>query len=192
MRRRGGICRLRGVLDLRRGMVENFWDTLYPELEDGDAEFRAGKLQWIGDKLERAVKESALTRSGLNWYQHRESRTIPTEDAIADNYEKQQARQTAIAEGKIPPEQFDKDFDASPKTFYVNLEAAFDGTLESLALLGDACDAKFGNDSPGFGTLRKALEEVRQTVHSLLQRKREKEPDAPVEGEAPVEASELE
>jgi len=180
MLRREGIPGLREVLDLDRALIENFWDSLYPELEDGDAEFRAGKLQWIGDKLERAVKLVPLTRTGLNWYQYQESRTLGSEEA-ADTSEKQLARQEAIAAGKIPPEQFDKAFDAAPKSFYVNLEAAFDGALESLALLGDVCDAKFGDVSPNFGVLRAALEEVRQTVHILLQRKREKEPDAPVD-----------
>ena len=196
MLKREGISGLREVLDLNRAYIENFWDSLYPELEDGDAEFRAGKLQWIGDKLEQAVKQVPLTRTGLNWYHYRESRAVGSEEA-ADTDEKQRARREAIAEGKITLEQFDKDFDAAPKSFYVNLEAAFDGTLESLSLLGEACDAKFGDVSPGFGTLRATLEEVRQTVHSLLQRKREKEPDAPVDApaaeieeveEAPVEA----
>jgi type VI secretion system protein ImpA len=196
MLRREGVTGLGEVLDLDRALIENFWDNLYPELEDGDAEFRASKLQWIGDQLERPVKLAALTRTGLNWYQYRESRAVGSEEA-ADTEEKQRARQEAIAEGKIPLEQFDKDFDAAPKVFYVNLEAAFDGTLESLALLGEACDAKFGDVSPSFGTLRTALEEVRQTVHMLLQRKREKEPDAPADEpaaevadveETPVEA----
>ena len=187
MLKREGINGLREVLELDRAYIENFWDSLYPELEDGDAEFRAGKLQWVGDKLEQAVKQVPLTRTGLNWNQYRESRTVGSEEA-ADTDEKQRARREAIAEGKIPLEQFDKDFDAAPKTFYVNLEAAFDATLESLSLLGETCDAKFGNVSPGFGTLRSVLEEVRQTVHSLLQRKREKEPDAPVD----VPAAEVE
>src|SRR5260370_17035478 len=79
MLRREGITGLREVLDLNRALLENFWDHLYPELEDGDAEFRAGKLQWIGDKLESAVKQVALTRSGLNWYQYRESRAVGTQ-----------------------------------------------------------------------------------------------------------------
>lgn len=185
MLRREGITGLREVLDLNRALIENFWDSLYPELEDGDAEFRAGKLQWIGDTLERAVKLVGLTRTGLNWEQYKESRAVGSEET-ADTDEKQKARREAIAEGKIPLEQFDKDFDAAPKTFYVNLEAAFDGTLESLALLEETCDTKFGRAAPGFGTLRGALEEVRQTVHSLLQRKREKEPDAPVSVDEPA------
>jgi hypothetical protein len=46
------------VLELDRALIENFWDTLYPELEDGDAEFRAGfdrKItEWATDFMERS------------------------------------------------------------------------------------------------------------------------------------------
>ena len=81
MTRREGILGLREVLDLDRALLENFWDSLHPELEDGDAEFRAAKLQWIGDSLERTVKLIPLTRTGLNWYQYRESRVVGSEEA---------------------------------------------------------------------------------------------------------------
>src|SRR5438309_1746451 len=42
--RRDGIAGLRGGLGLLHGLIDNFWDTLYPELEDGDAELRATPL----------------------------------------------------------------------------------------------------------------------------------------------------
>ena len=53
--------------------------------------------------------------------------------------------------------------------------------------LGQLCDEKFGEVSPNFGKMRSVLEEVRQSVHILLQKKREKEPDAPAPGEEPAE-----
>jgi type VI secretion system protein ImpA len=178
MLHREGVAGLREVLDLIRGYLESFWDTLYPELDDGDAEFRAAPLQWLGDRLESAVKGTGLTRSGLNWFQYKESRAVGTEEA-ADTDEKRQARLNAIAEGKIPQEQFDKAFDETPKQFYVSHLETLDGTLESLSALGAVCDEKFGDLTPSFGTLKRALEEMRQTVYILLQVKREKEPDEP-------------
>jgi type VI secretion system protein ImpA len=120
---------------------------------------------------------------------------VGREEATQGDYEKQKTRQAAIDEGKIPLEEFDKAFDSTPKSYYVNLEAAYDATLESLTQLGEVCDAKFGDVSPNFGVLRTVLEEVRQTVHSLLQVKREKEPDPVAEAppadveEVPAEAS---
>src|SRR5947208_289654 len=38
--KRNGIAGLLDGLQVLGGLVENFWDNLYPELEDGDAEYR--------------------------------------------------------------------------------------------------------------------------------------------------------
>ena len=85
------------------------------------------------------MKQVALTRTGLNWYQYSESRAVGTEEA-ADTEEKQDAPGSRRSpKARFRAEQFDKDFDATPKTFYVNLEAAFDGTLESLQRSRRAC-----------------------------------------------------
>ena len=174
-----GVAGLREVLELIRGYLENFWEGLYPELEDGDTEYRAAPLQWVGDRLEMQLKRSGLTRSGLSWFQYKESRVVGSEEA-ADTDEKMAARAEAIAEGKVTQEQFDKSFEETPKKFYVTLQETFDATLESVSTLGERCDEKFGDLSPSFGVLTRALEEVRQTVYILLQTKREKEPDEPV------------
>jgi type VI secretion system protein ImpA len=184
MLNREGVAGLREVLELIRGYLENFWDGLYPELDEGDAEYRAAPLQWIGDRLEKPMKRAALTRGGLNWFQYKESRSVGTEEA-ADTDERQRARLDAIAEGKIPQETFDKDFESTPKKFYVALLATFDATQETMTSLGELCDAKFGDVSPSFSTLNRVLDEVRQTVYILLQAKREKEPDEPVPASEP-------
>jgi len=112
-------------------------------------------------------------------------------EAAADTYEKQRIRQEALAEGKISEEVFDKDFDATPKQFYVDLEETFNGALESLDRLAQVCDEKFGNASPSYLHLREVLEEVRQTVRILLAKKREVEPDpaAAPAGVAPAEVA---
>jgi type VI secretion system protein ImpA len=179
MLRREGVAGLRDTVVLIRGLLENFWDTLYPELEDGDAEFRAAPLQWVGDRLDIPLKQSGITKSGLSWFQYKESRVVGTEESANTN-EKKLKRTADIAAGKIPQEDFDKAFDESPKTYYVNLLATYDGATESLQGLKEVCDQKFGDVAPNFNTLERTIEEVRQTIHILLQKKREKEPDAPV------------
>jgi type VI secretion system protein ImpA len=183
---REGVVGLGEVLDLARGLIENFWDGLYPELEDGDAEFRATPLQWVGDRLEIPLRQTKLTKKGLNWLQYKEARAIGTEES-ADTDAKREARQRAIEEGKLTQEVFDTDFDGTPKQFYVELFAAYDGTLESLEALSTLCDEKFGGVAPSYSVLKTTLEEVRQTVKTLLVKKREKEPDAPAADAAEAE-----
>ncbi len=174
--RREGIGGLREGLDLLRALIEQFWDYLWPEIEDGDAEFRATPLQWVGDRLDQAVRRVPLTRHKHDWFHYKESRAVGYEDENASE-ERRAAREQAIADGKVTGEIFDSGFNATPKQFYVDLEQSFDATLESLAALSALCEEKFGDVAPSFGRLRETLEEVRGTVHILLQRKRETEPD---------------
>ena len=44
-------------LGLLRGLIDNIWDTLYPEIEDGDLEARATLLGWLAE--ERLILPSA-------------------------------------------------------------------------------------------------------------------------------------
>ena len=182
-----------------RGLVENFWETLYPEIEDGDAEMRAGPLDWLGSKsgsgpvarrLDQAVHEVGLTRSGLSWFQFKQSRAVGYEADAAATNEKTEARAQAIAEGKVTGEDFDSAFNATPKTFYVDSKQSLNDCLEAIEALDAACEPKFGDVKPGFSGLRGALEEVRATVSSLLQKKRELEPDEEPAAETAAQAAE--
>ena len=87
-----GFTGLADGLDLMRGLVENFWESVYPELEDGDAEMRATPLEWVGSRMAEAVKHVSLTRNGLDWFTYRTSRAVPYEDDAAANEVKAAAR----------------------------------------------------------------------------------------------------
>src|SRR5205085_1199439 len=126
---RSGFAGLKDGLDLIRGLIEKFWDTIYPELEDGDAEFRATPLDWLGNYLEPskgsspalAVKMRPITVSGVTWFKYSESRTVPTEEESNESEIKQAARKKAIQEAKLPPEQTDAAVTETPKAFYAKL-----------------------------------------------------------------------
>jgi type VI secretion system protein ImpA len=175
MLHREGYAGLQGGLDLLRGLVETFWDTLYPELEDGESELRATPLDWIGSRLDQALKRVPLTRGGLDWFKYKESRTVPSEAEAAANESRQQARATAIEEHKLTPEEFDADLDATPLASYEEWEKHLGACLESVESLKAACEEKFTDSGPSFGELRKTLEEIKQTVRILLAKKRPQE-----------------
>ncbi|MFN3322429.1 MAG: type VI secretion system protein TssA [Bryobacteraceae bacterium] len=180
-----GFAGLRDGLTLCYGLVDQFWDHLYPELEDGDAEFRATPLEWIGTKLDEPVRMTPLVRDGYSFLLYRESRTVGYEDQIKNEQQKK-AREKMIKEGKLAPEVFDKSFNDTPKAFYLQNEKDLDACIELVNRLDAICNEKFGDVAPSLSRFKDALEEVRHLVHSLLQKKRETEPD-PVE-EVPTEA----
>lgn len=181
--KRESFAGLRAGLELNKALVETFWDTLYPAVEDGDLDYRATPLEWIGSRLNDAVRQAPLTKSGYSFFKFQESRAVGYEEDGADNPKKAEARETAIAEGKLSAELFDKSVKETSKDFYQKTVEQLDASLEALRALGEICDQKFGNYSPSFIKLREAVEEVRHTANGFYQQKRKEagELDEPVE-----------
>ena len=191
-----GFTGLKDGLGLCCGLVENFWETVYPEIEDGDAQSRGAPLGFVGTKLEIPLKLVPIVeKAGYSLLDYQQSRETGYEDQ-AKSDEAKKKRAVLVNEGKLTPEAFDKAFEETPKKFYAQAEQDLDACLQTLAQLRRTCDEKFGDDGPAFGPLKSSLDLARHSIHGLLQKKREKEPDPvaavapagnPAEGEAQAE-----
>ena len=178
--KREGIGLIAPCFKLMQDLQEQFWDTLYPEIEDGDAGMRAVPVEFAANRVAAILREAPVTRDGLNYYQYKDSRAVGYEADTEYNDAKREARERAIKDGKPTAEEFDKAFASTPKSFYVNLEEAIQSSTEMLETLQIFCEEKYGDDGPAFGKLRSSLEEVGQVIGSLLNEKRKLEPDAVV------------
>jgi len=196
---RQGFAGLNEGLTLIRGLIEQFWDTLYPPIEDGDAEFRASPLEWLGNYLEPSKGSSPalavktvpiVAKSGLNWLRYTESRKVLTQEEAAESRDKSEAREKALGEGKLAPEETDAAVDQTPKAFYVKLHKDISDSLSSLKALEELCNEKFRDFAPSFGRLRAEVADVATTVNIILKRKRELDPDPEPETIAAAEAVE--
>ena len=179
--KREGLGLIQPCLQLFRDLQEQFWDTLYPEIEDGDAGMRAVPIEWAANRVATILREAPITRDGLNFYQYRESRSVGYEADAESSDVKREARELAIADGKVTGEDFDKAVSSTPKAWYVQLDQSLRSAGEILEGLQVYSEEKYGDDGPGFGKLRSALEEVGQVIGSLLNEKRKVEPDEPAE-----------
>ena len=180
MLKQRGFGGLKDGLALCCGLVDKFWDTLYPEIEDGDVESRGAPLGFIGVKLDIPLKlVPVVEKAKYGMLDYKQSRDVGYEDqAKGDDAKKKRAQ--FVKEGKLTPELFDKAFEETPKKFYAQAEKDLDACLENLTRLKKSCDEKFGDEGPAFGPLQSGLEASRHLIHGFLQKKREKEPD-PVE-----------
>ena len=179
--KREGIGLIAPCFKLIQDLQEQFWDTLYPEIEDGDPGMRAVPVEFAANRVAAILREAPVTRDGLNYYQFKDSRAVGYEADTEYNEAKREARERAIKDGKLTAEEFDKAFASTPKSFYVGLEEAIHSSTEMLETLQIFCEEKYGDDGPAFGKLRSSLEEVGQVIGSLLNEKRKLEPDAVVE-----------
>jgi type VI secretion system protein ImpA len=174
--REEGFSGLRDGIALLKGLLENFWDHVYPEIDDGDLDFRAMPLSWVGGYLELAVKSVPLNGAGHSFIDYMEAQKLgPEEDATTG--EEQEARRAAIEAGTVPPEDFEESVRNTPKSFYKELVADMDASLDAIRELDELGTEKFGPEAPSYRVLREAVEEVRRIGDRLLRQKLEAEPD---------------
>ncbi len=188
--KREGIALLPACLSLFLAMQEQFWDTLHPEIEDGDSGMRATPIEWMANRASALLYNVPLTRAGYSFYQYKESRSIGYEAGASQSDAKRQARERAVAEGKVTAEIFDAGLISTPKNFYVETEAALKDATDQLQNLAAFCEERYGADGPSLSRLEQAMQEVGQVVTSLLNEKRKTEPDAVPEAAPEVQPPE--
>lgn len=169
---------LRDGLQLLSGLQEQFWESLYPEVEAGDLEARILAMEFLNRTLPVLIRQTPLTQGeAYSWLHWKESRDV-------DNLARQssEALAEALAEGKITGEQFDKAVAATSRAFCELLFADLDQCWEEYQQLDHVLEEKFGRDAPSLLDVKKALEECRTLLESVIKKKRDLEPDAtPVE-----------
>jgi len=83
--RKEGIGLVQPCLKLFLDLQGQFWDTLYPEIDDGDTGMRASPIEWAANRVATILREAPITRDGLNYYQYKESRSIGYEADAQSN-----------------------------------------------------------------------------------------------------------
>ncbi len=166
--------------------INSFWDTLYPEIEDDDLDYRAGPLEFINDKLWLPIKEIPITdpskTRGFSWMKWQESRTVGFEKDTLNQYGdvddiKKKARDEQIADGKLTGEEFDSAVKSSSKVYYEALFENISKCVDQFHTLDNIVDEKFGRDAPRLAELKTSLEDCFNLVNKFLKIKREEEPD---------------
>ena len=181
--RKDGINGLLRGITLLRGLIAEFWDGLFPEIEDGDLELRAAPLDWVGAYLEQPLKNAPITKSGLGFFKYKESRTVGSEEQANENSSKRETFDAAKRDGKISADDFDAAIKATSTPTYAAWMDDFDVLLETLDALNDLCQEKFQDFSPSFSKLRGGVEEVRNVVRGIYVKRQEAEAPPPTEGE---------
>ncbi len=186
-----GYAGARDGIRLMKGLHADFWETCYPEIDEGDMEGRANVLSFFDRQVALALRKAPLTRApGMNysWLEWSESRPFDVSDAAAGALDPDtQARlselkQQAAAENKTSGEDFRKAKGSTPKAFYEEASKALAVAWDEYQALDRVMDEKFGRQTPGLGELKVALEEVRRVVDGILKEKRALEPDLAAPG----------
>ena len=176
LKREGVVGLLDGVTLMHRLLVD-FWDTAYPELEDGDPSLRAGPLDFIGMKLVDALHAAPCTAGKHGFRQYETAALIGSEDETRNEESRRAAREAHGAKGEPQIEQILASVDATPKAWYVELSRTIKDLAKEVYALDMLGNERFADEAPSFRRLLDALESVDRTADLLLARRRAQEPD---------------
>ena len=177
--RRQSFAGLATGLSVMQGLVDQYWESVYPLPEDDDLELRLGPLDWVGKYLVIPVRlASVIGRFSLEDLDTAQS--VPSESQAADNDEKRAARAMAVEEGRPTPEDVSAAVDAAGKVAIRVTLADLADCRTLLAGLEKSTDTRFGSGGPSFTPLRSALEPAERYLRHQLALKLEIDPD-PVE-----------
>jgi type VI secretion system protein ImpA len=157
-----GLSALSVALDLLLQVQTNFWDSLYPEIEDGDTGLRSAPLQWAMDRYSALVYDLPSGGEGLSYHAYKAARASRAA-AVSDRQPENDALEAALS--------------GTSKAFYVAMEGDLASARDSLEKLRQFSDGKYGDEGPSATKFRTALEEVHNLVASLLRARREIDPD---------------
>jgi type VI secretion system protein ImpA len=192
-----GFVGLRDSLTLVRRLQEDFWDTLHPEIDEGDMEGRANAIEWMESQTAIAVKTLPITGGEgftfLNWEESRNFDIPENIDALEYHLqEKMKAlKAQAIEEKRKTGDMWRAAKGQTNRAFCEELNLTLEECRAECEALDRTIEERFDrNQMPGLRNLKKSLEDIGDVVKTLLEEKRRLEPDAEEPAEETVETIE--
>ena len=179
-----GFAGLRDSLRLLTGLQENFWETIFPEIDEGDMEGRANAIAVMDKQAAFAIKSAPITGfAGYSVNDWEDSRRfdIPENIDTLDSTDQQkynELRAQAEKENRVTANKWKIELAQSRRAFFEELAFIIDECWASYNELNRVNEEKYDrNQTPGLGNLKKALDDIQSQVKKLLEEKRAEEPD---------------
>lgn len=189
-----GFAGLRDSFKLLGGLQDKFWETLYPEIDEGDMEGRANAIEWMDMQAAFAIKRAPIMDGeGYSYFDFEDSKKfdIPENLDTLDSTDQQKFRELqaqADKENRVTADRWRKAKTASRRAFFEKLTVVLNECVAEFKELNRIIEEKFDrNQMPGTTNLKKALDDIQSVVKKLLEDKRAEEPDA--EAETAAEAA---
>jgi len=180
-----GFAGLRDSLKLVAGFQENFWETLFPEIDEGDMEGRANALEWLDRETSMMIRRAPITAGeGLSFYDFEESKQfdIPENVETLDSSDQErysELRQQAETENRVTGVRWRKAKSQTRREFCEEISFIVDECWTEFENLNRVMEEKFDpKQLPGLHNLKKTLDDIKTQVKKLLDEKRTEEPDA--------------
>jgi type VI secretion system protein ImpA len=176
--RQHGFAGLRDGFRLARGLVDAFWDRLYPLPDEDVLETRVAALAGLNGvdaegTLIAPIALVPITEAGANG---RLSLVHYQQAASLGKLTDPKVREKRIAQGAVTLEELQKAVAETPPPFYAGLVQDLTQCQEEFAGLCQALESRCGVDAPSASNIRTALTSYLDVVKDLARNKLDASP----------------
>lgn len=178
-----GFAGLRDSLLLLAGLQDNFWETLHPEIDEGDMSGRANAVAWLDAQASMAIMGAAITSAGYGLLDFEDSKRFdfPENMELLDTSEQvrlNELKAQAEAQRKVTGEMWRRSVAETNRAFCEATNLTVDECWAAFKELNRVIEEKYDrNQMPGLSELKKSLDAVQTQLKKLLDEKRAEEPD---------------
>lgn len=190
-----GFAGLRDGMKLLAGLQDQFWDTLHPEIDEGDMSGRANAVEWFDTQASLSLLGVPFTGGpGYNLINWEDSKIFEFPDNIelldtAEQVRLNELRTQAESQQRVTGDMWRKAIASTRRAEMETINFAVEQCWTEFNNLNRVIEEKYDrNQMPGLSNFKKALDNVHTQVKKLLEEKRIEEPDEVevIEGEEGV------
>jgi type VI secretion system protein ImpA len=189
-----GFIGFRDGLKILVGLQERFWETMFPEIDEGDMESRANAIGWVDAQVSQAIKTAPFTgAAGYSYNDWQDSQKFDFPDNVDsvtgdEGQRLKKLKEQAETERRVTSDLWRKEIAQTRRASMESVNNAIVECWDTIKQLDAVIEAKYDrNQAPGLAVLKKSLEDVHAQVNQILNLKRAEEPDEILE-----EAGEME
>lgn len=151
-------------LDITTALISNFWEQMYPSIDDNDLDQRISLLQWFVQLLQKLPKNIGLNASGtLNFNDFEAAQLLKSQlDNNPDLYD------NGLPDHKVTLDDYHEALSQTPVSHLQE-------TLQHLALVSESwnafkqqLDLLLGLDAPAFASVDQALDQITSHLSKVL------------------------
>ena len=182
--RKYGFAGFRDALLMLAGLQEKFWDTLHPEIDEGDMEGRANAISWLDVQFPLAIKAAPITPvSSYTFNDWEDAKKFDFPDNLDALSSEEQAplfvlKAQAEKEHRVTSEMWNREKAQTRRDAVERVNFVIEECWAALADLNRIIEEKYDRKQmPGLSNLKKTLEDIHTRLKLLLEEKRLEEPD---------------
>lgn len=188
-----GLRGFRRGLDLTSSLLEEFWPTIHPEIDDdGDLDYRLGPLRWASEQFPAMLRLVPVTRPSGG--ETRPMRLKDWEDVLRlENLQQRDANAAKREQARLPSRlDVENSVDLTPLEHFEAMAPVTEACLLELERLDLIMEEHCPKDAPSLGRIRDVLRDLDERARTWITKRGgvlpEDRVDTPADEDVPDEA----